>query len=402
VSAAFGGGFSKNSLEDFIKLSSRVHGEFSTNDNSGTAGGLFGTRETSGKYHNVRLSSVQFGADFRITGDSHLIAQFVLDGEGVVLDSVYFLNDVAGGLVLMAGQLAIPLSMEADTSGNHLVMNEKTRTNLGNSGNKDIRKKSVVLFTTSGIGLNCKYMGKYAGLQVGVYGNDFKDDNTRISKTIFSARGHINPYRNGNNVIHIGGGYFYEDRRLSGLPSLGTTDEASKIGSLPIFGSDRIGIEFALNYGIINIQMEYGFPTAKFGKFHDDCFEGETKKTKRLSSFYAQVNLNLTCETMKYDDGVFKQADVRNPVNKNGWGAFALAFRYANSNLNDYSIEKPFDYGKHEEFAAALNWRPNNSLRLTAQYSWFNEKFDLPEAMRLNGGNTNKYGAFSLKSRFFF
>ncbi|MDR3078564.1 MAG: hypothetical protein LBU15_00825 [Rickettsiales bacterium] len=390
----------KEDSQNRLKFSGRVHGEFSSNGNGGRAGELFGIRETSNRYSNVHLSNVLFITDFKVIDENHLVAKLALGGGDVALDSLFFRRDLARGLSLMVGQITLPFSMEADTNGNHSVMNGKTRMNLGDSNSRNVSRKNVQFFTTSGIGLNLRYSGWHSNWQIGVYGNDLRDNSKQISKTIFSGRLNLNPWRDGDNLIHLGVSYFYEDRRFPSLSTPMTGTDASSIGSLPIFGADRIGLEAALNYGLFNIQLEYGLPRIRFGKFDDTSSRA---KTRRLGALAVQLNINLTGETMKYDEGSFKFEGVRNPLGRGRYGTFGLALRYANGNFNDYSTTRPFDYGRHEEWALALNWRPVNSLRFTAQHSWFRERFDLPEAVRLNGGEgDSRYNLFSLKSRFFF
>ncbi|MDR2777312.1 MAG: OprO/OprP family phosphate-selective porin [Rickettsiales bacterium] len=389
----------KSSFLDNIKFSGRVHYQISGNRNSGKAGKLLGVPETGDKHTNVGLPKFLLGVGYRIGGSNFLVTQFTSEGGEIVLDSLFFKSKVTDRFVLTIGRLPIPLSMEADTSGNHFLMNEKTRANVGSSSDKKISRKTVVLFTTMGIGANAEYSDEYAGLQMGFYGNDVRDRSEEMSKKIFSVRGRVNPYRKGNNLVHLGANYFYEDRGIYGVPAM-TKQEADEIGTMPIFASDRVGFEFALNYGIVNFQSEYHFLTATVGKFHDSSFRGRTKK---LHNFYAQVNINLTGETLEYSSGVFGSPRVKSPVDRGGPGAIGLVARYSENNLNDYSDDKPFDYGRHREISMALNWMPVNSLRFTMQLSNFREKFELPRAIELNEGKgTNEYYAFSLKSRFFF
>jgi phosphate-selective porin len=381
---------------DNVSFFGGINHQFSTNNNSGKAGELFGIPAIKKRYDDVNTPRLMLGLSCNVDDKNSLFIQFNSEGKNMALNYLYFKNRITDNLAINFGQMSTLSSMENDT-GNRSLFNEKTRSNIGNvPERKKLKKKFATMFTTNGTGVGLAYSTERLSLGGGLYGNSFGDNDDDINKLILNFRGYTNPYLDGNNAVHMGINCFYEDRKMY----FDRSSPADNISTVPIFKTKKIGLEFALNYGIFNVQSEYHFLFAKVGNFYD---ESSKVWTKRLDNFYVQLNVSLTGETLGYDRGTFSFSNTRNPLTNNGFGAVALAVRFSENNLNDYGVRKLFDYGRHREIAVALNWIPVKNLRFTVQFSNFRENFDLEEAQELNGWkNINYYNVFSLKSGFSF
>ncbi|GHU27241.1 hypothetical protein FACS1894152_3590 [Bacilli bacterium] len=391
---------SKAGLSDKIKFHGRFHSGFFWNNNKGTASSLFNLDTSGNRYGNPKFTAIAVNFKADISDSINLIGKLAIKEKGISLSELNLRATLDKNFSISVGQLYLPFSMEADTSGNHMLTNDSTRFNF--EPDADIKNvKYGTLFTINALGITGEYANDYFGLFGGVSGNTFNDDPYKIGRFIFSVKGRANPYRDGDNVVHFGANYFYEKRKIADSVLNDTDGKGKSSGILPVFASNKIGGEFAINYSWFNFQSEYRMAGATVGKFDDSSFR---EKIKNLNGFYTQVNLNLTGESLRYDNnGTFKSLKVRDPVGKGGFGAFGLTFRFAQSNFNRYSVEKPFDFGKHKEYTVALNWTPVNSLRFTLQYSRFEEDFELSKAVKLNKDKkTNRYDTVSLKCRLFF
>lgn len=85
-----------------------------------------------------------------------------------------------------------------------------------------------------------------------------------------------------------------------------------------------------------------------------------------FNSSYAQLAWTVTGEARSYrvDKGVFEGIRPAKNFGHEGWGAFELAARYSEIDLNDSSVTG----GRERNATAALNWYLNPFLRVSANY----------------------------------
>jgi phosphate-selective porin OprO/OprP len=81
----------------------------------------------------------------------------------------------------------------------------------------------------------------------------------------------------------------------------------------------------------------------------------------------------------------FEGPKIKNPVSKGGWGAWELAARYSQINLNDGGIQG----GRQEDITVGLNWYPVKGFRFMA--NWINVvRLSAPwDRPYLNGSHPN-------------
>ena len=74
----------------------------------------------------------------------------------------------------------------------------------------------------------------------------------------------------------------------------------------------------------------------------------------------------LTGESMKYKYGAFSGIGPKKPLGKGGFGAWQLAARFENMDLNDEGV---IEGGDATVFTAGLNWYPVKNVRFMANWS---------------------------------
>ena len=257
------------------------------------------------------------------------------------------------------------------------------------------------LFFTKGVGIKLKYNDTYGGITAGVYGNSYTDNISENNKFTFNARGYVNPYKNDNNLIHLGASHIHTivddshnphktpDRDLASF----VTNQNLKYDLKQV---ESTAFEFATNYNQFNLQSEYMSgkitPASKL-----------VQKDFKISNFYIKTGIVLTGETIEYKNGSFGNIKVSNPISEGGFGAFELAFKFAETDLNNTRSNILFDYGEYKESAVALNWMPMDFVRVSLQYSRVEEEFENPFAIVVNNNNKeNKYNVFAIKGKIFF
>ncbi len=118
------------------------------------------------------------------------------------------------------------------------------------------------------------------------------------------------------------------------------------------------GGEFAGVYGPFSLQGEYIRANVNRETDGDLGFDG----------YYAYVSWFLTGESRNYkaDKGIFDILAPKSPfsIKTGGFGAWELAARFSNLDLNDGTVNG----GEIYDVTAGLNWYPNSYVRLMANY----------------------------------
>ncbi len=126
------------------------------------------------------------------------------------------------------------------------------------------------------------------------------------------------------------------------------------------FQGEYFGSHYARNGGALAVAARSGAGVNSAGGTSLD-FEG----------FYVYGLWYLTGESRaaSYKVGAFNSAEfdaphIKNPVNKGGWGAWAIGARYSNVNLNDGGILG----GRQEDITVGINWYPVKGIRFMANW----------------------------------
>ena len=179
------------------------------------------------------------------------------------------------------------------------------------------------------------------------------------------ARVTYGPKLSDNAQIHLGiaGGYEVPQNnqvRFRSRPEahlannrLVDTGTITNVDNYTLFGA-----EAAVILGPFSVQSEYmRADLTRDAGFKDAGFDG----------YYATASYFLTGESRNYiaNKGVFGRVTPnRNFDMKGGWGAWEIATRFSNLDLNDNGING----GDIDTFSAGINWYANPHVRLMANY----------------------------------
>jgi phosphate-selective porin OprO/OprP len=117
-----------------------------------------------------------------------------------------------------------------------------------------------------------------------------------------------------------------------------------------------LGAELAAQWQSVSLQSEYQKVSVERGDPENVDF----------GTWYAQLAWTVTGEVRPYrvDRGLFEGIRPAHDFGGDGWGAFEIAARYSELDLNDGSI----DGGRERNFTAAVSWYLNPFLRVSANY----------------------------------
>ena len=205
------------------------------------------------------------------------------------------------------------------------------------------------------IGVSYSYSNENFGFFSGIYGNaaNETDKKENTSPLTIASRIYFSPINDGTTVIHIGADgmyrYFHEDQKIN--------DDDRKV-------MYHYGFELAFQYN--NILMENEFINL-FTKYNN--LAGMGNEFYSAFGFSNQLVIGLTGEKRKYVSGTFDFPEVINPINKNGYGAWEIAFKFARWNGKDTNDNFVDNIGTGYEITAGLNWFPINEVMILFNYS---------------------------------
>jgi len=185
-----------------------------------------------------------------------------------------------------------------------------------------------------------------------------------------------------NQLLHLGVGYSYRnpdsnefkiaskpEAHLSSVKyiSTGTINDVESV--------DLLNFETVFMAGPLSLQGEYLTSKVKTKNI-------SASKNYTFSSYYGQISYFLTGEHKKYKSSYAGLGRVHPKNNyggeNNGLGAWELALRFSNSNLNDSNIQG----GEQSDVTLGLNWYLNPVTRVMFNNVWANIK---------NTGNLNVF-----------
>lgn len=260
------------------------------------------------------------------------------------------------------GQQKQAFSRELQESSNDMPFMERSLMNVLNEPTVD-----------RAIGLNVASLNKNWTGQVGIYG-DTVDPNSQLHDAdegwAVNSRWTVAPLNEKKHLVHLGiaGNYRAPDAKDDvNDKDLKFSYETSHMSNLkPI---DTGHITDINNIKMLGLEANYlNGPFTVGGEYTQLWLDRKNSESDlSFNGWYGEATWTLTGESRKYKQGKFYHVDPANPFNlKNGgWGAWELAMRYAEVDLNDGS----FDGGQMTNLTVALNWYFNNNIRLMADYN---------------------------------
>lgn len=185
----------------------------------------------------------------------------------------------------------------------------------------------------------------------------------------------------GAHLLHLGLGYTHRNpedtTRIRQRPEAHGADRFVDTGAFDVEDIDSISLETAMLYGPLTLQGEYFFTDVNTQDLGDRDFSG----------YYVQASYMLTGETRPYKNanGVFDRIRPKHNFKLGGddagWGAWEVALRYSNLDLNDGHtsfVDRILDRsreirgGEEDNLTLGLNWYLNPNVRVMWNYTHAN------------------------------
>lgn len=256
------------------------------------------------------------------------------------------------------------------------------------------------------LGLNLFAYNKASTAQVGIYGDTidankrktFADEGWAVSSRITHA-----PLLDleQNRIINIGVNGNYREPNDAG----DINDKPLKLATETTHMSNLKLVNASIN-NVDRIFMVGGDATAvmgplSFGGEYTHMWIDRTQGESTLSfkGWFAEAAWTLTGESRNFKKGEFYRIKPNNnfSFSKGHWGAWEVAFRYGQVDLNDSG----FKGGEQDNITFALNWYVNPNVRLMANYMRVLDVKDSPYATR-KGGNPDGTNSFLFRSQLAF
>jgi phosphate-selective porin OprO/OprP len=164
-----------------------------------------------------------------------------------------------------------------------------------------------------------------------------------------------------DRILHLGGGYRYLDNdsgklRFSTTPEVYSSPDFLDTGEFRAESAASWSGELGWKHGPFWLSSEYIRTDVRANEYDDPIFEG----------FHVTGLWALTGERRGYDrvNGLFKKIVPQSDVRSGGPGAWELAARYSELDLDDEKIEG----GDMSRLSIGLNWWPTREFKASIQY----------------------------------
>lgn len=288
-------------------------------------------------------------------------------GNGTQITDAYVAYVAMKPFIVTIGQFKPSFSMEALTADKSATFMER--------GLPFYLVTPLVVRTP---GVQIASSGSYWSAAAGVSSSPLSDSSSGDEGWGYAARGTIAPYLKDDKLLHLGVGYTWrkptQNNTTVGSGASATTTSGVTFSAKP--ESDQapsfvttgaladttdysyIGSEFAAAAGAASLQGEYMWV---------DVSRDNGKEDLSFTTWYAQAAYTLTGEARPYkvDKGVFEGIRPARPfASGGGWGAFEVAARLSQIDLNDGAVVG----GKMRDMTLGLSWYLNSYLRVSANY----------------------------------
>ncbi len=297
-------------------------------------------------------------------------------------------------LAITFGAQKQAFSRELQESSNDMMFMERSLMNTLNEPTVD-----------RAIGLNVATLNKDWTGQVGIYGDTVaanKEKDKRDEGWAINSRWTYAPINEKTKLIHLGVAgnyrapdakdevndkpfsYSYETSHLSNLNLL-DTGHITNINNIKMVGLEANGL-----YGPFTVGGEYT---------HTWLDREKNSANVEFDGWYGEASWTITGESRKYKTGKFYKVEPnKNFSFKNGgWGAWELATRYAEADLNSGSVNG----GQMTNLTVALNWYVNKNIRFMANYNKVLEVNNSP-LTTVSGGKPDNLDVFMMRGQLAF
>ncbi len=246
---------------------------------------------------------------------------------------------------LWVGQYKVPQGLNELTSSNNITFIERA-------------SPSNVITDSRRIGMAYSYSQKNLGLKAMVFGRKLggRGDYQGNMPLGFAFRTFFSP-EVGSGRLHLGGSVVYEDLMDSTDISYRDRPEArdSKGGSIRLINAPVTNVENTLKAGFELLYINGPFSLE--GEYLYGAINRYEGSNPAFQGYHAQISYVLTGESRSYSGGT---PGSISPEKESG--AWEVALRYSNINLNDAGING----GEQSNITAAVNYYITSKLRFMA------------------------------------
>ncbi|MDY7396508.1 porin [Aureibaculum sp. 2210JD6-5] len=304
-------------------------------------------------------------ARFFLSGVVYKNIEFKLDlgfegGEVAFKDAYLGIKDIPVLGTIRIGNVKEPLRLEMLTSSKYITFLERSLL----SDFSPTRNNGILAMN--------EFLEDRIGVQVGLFRNAGDDGNDIMANDgyVFTSRISGLPLKNRKQLLHLGLGYSFRkpnstnSYRISSRPEAHLSNKKYIDTELieNVNNLNMLNFETAFVTGPLSLQAEYLITDLKADENYN------------FSSYYGQVSYFLTGEQKKYKSsysGFDRVKPKQNFMGKDGGaGAWEIALRYSNSDLNSKDIFG----GEQSDITLGINWYLNPVTKIALNHVWGNIK----------------------------
>ncbi|MCG2633818.1 MAG: porin [Gammaproteobacteria bacterium] len=251
---------------------------------------------------------------------------------------------------IKVGQFKMPFSLEEHTSSKYITFMERGLPNVFSTGRR--------------VGLGWNTSLDNMTFATAVYGQEAGNGDENEEGFGIGARATFAPMNEAGKVLHLGAAVAMEKPNDASVDTLRLRSRpevhnAPRLVDTGTFGGvddiTKLGLEAAWVTGPFSLQSEWmTYDVSGNTGMGDADFDG----------YYAYASWFLTGESRPYEGGEFGRVKPMSVVGKGGSGAWEVAARYSELDLNDGLIAG----GELETITLGLNWYATNNIRFMMNY----------------------------------
>jgi len=291
---------------------------------------------------NVNTRRARLGVGGKFDSDWDFRIEYDFSEEGVSANDVRLRYSLPAGRLII-GQVKVPMGLNQLTSSNSMPFIERSSV-------------SNIVPDSRRLGLSYHVSEGSTTFQSMVYSRAIGDEKEEGDSQIgAAARFVFNPINIGNEVIHLGAAFAFEDlgdqegvryrdrpeARPAGVRLIDTGDLADAKSTT------KYGLEAAYMNGPFSLEAEYMNVDVDRRNNDDPSFNG----------YHVQTSYVLTGESRGYSGGAFGGVKPSGPS-----GAWEVAARFSQMSLDDSGVTG----GEQENITLGLNYYANSNVRFMA------------------------------------